>query len=34
MANRFWVGVAGEWNNTNTANWSTGSGEWCEPSGS
>jgi len=26
MANRYWVGGAGAWNNTNTANWSTSSG--------
>lgn len=26
MANRYWVGGAGTWNNTNTANWSTSSG--------
>lgn len=26
MANRYWVGGAGTWNDTNTANWSTSSG--------
>ena len=26
MADRYWVGGAGTWNNTNTANWSTTSG--------